>query len=329
MLSAWKVAAGLAAGNALVVKPATLTPISLMRIAELLDESGLPAGLLNLVPGPGSAIGDRLVRHPRIRKVSFTGSTEVGKNVMRGAAGHLARVSLELGGKSPSIVFADADIRLAADGAIPAMFANAGQMCTARSRILVADDVYEDFLELLVERVRRLRIGDPFEPATDIGPVISEQQMHAVLGFLERARRDGATVAVGGGRAQGPGLDSGFFVQPTVLVDVSDVMEVVCEEVFGPVVVVDRFATEEEAILRSNSSRYGLSATIWTRDLARAHRVAARLEAGTVTVNTTKVSYVYAPFGGYKESGLGRELGLEGLAEFLQYKNVIVSVPPA
>jgi len=327
VLSAWKLAAGLAAGNALVVKPASLTPITLLCMAQTLHDAGLPAGMLNVLPGPGVELGQQLAAHPLIRKISFTGSTDVGKQVMRAAAEHLVRVSLELGGKSPSIVFADADLDQAAVGSIPAMFANAGQMCTARSRMLVDARIYEEFLAKLTEQVSRLKVGDPFLPETHVGPVISQGQLESVLGFLQRAVAEGARVAVGGHRAVAGGLDTGFFVEPTLLTDVHDTMEVVREEIFGPVLVIDRFSTEAEAIRRANDTRYGLSATIWTRDLARAHRVAGALEVGTVTVNTTKVSHVYAPFGGYKASGIGRELGLEGLSEFLQYKNVIMAIP--
>lgn len=327
VLSSWKVAAGLAAGNALVVKPASLTPLSILRIAELLSAAGLPDGQMNVVAGPGASLGDHLIGHRAVAKLSFTGSTATGKHVMRKAADRLARVSLELGGKSPSIVFADAPLEQALAGSIPAMFTNAGQMCTARSRILVHEDIADEFAARLAERVSALRLGSPLDPDTDVGPVISRGQMDSICGFLERALDAGATIAAGGGVPRlAPELAGGFFVVPTVLSDVADDMEAVREEIFGPVLVVDRFTDERDAIARSNGSPYGLAATIWTRDLGRAHRVASALEAGTITVNTTKVSHVYAPFGGVKESGIGRELGVEGLDEYLQVKNVIVAV---
>jgi acyl-CoA reductase-like NAD-dependent aldehyde dehydrogenase len=326
VLASWKIAAGLAAGNALVVKPASNTPLSVLVIAELLTEAGLPPGQLNVVPGPGAELGDRLVEHPWVAKVSFTGSTETGIRVIERSAGHLAKVSLELGGKSPSLVFGDADLELALDGSVPAMFANAGQMCTARSRVLVEAERAEEFIEGFVNRVSHLRMGSPFEPEVSLGPLISRGQQERVLGFVERAAASGATVRCGGGQPVHPDLIKGFFVEPTVITDAGEEAEIMREEVFGPVVVIERFHSEAEAITRANESRYGLAATLWTSDLGRAHRVAAALQVGTVTVNTTKVSHVYAPFGGYKASGLGRELGLEGLDEFLQVKNVIVAV---
>lgn len=325
VLSSWKIAAGLAAGNALVVKPASATPLSVLIMADLLEEAGLPGGVLNVVPGPGGQLGDHLAAHPGVRKVSFTGSTATGIHVLQRAAPNLAKVSLELGGKSPSLVFADAEMDAAISGSVPAMFSNAGQMCTARSRILVQRSRYDEFLDRFVDRVGQLKMGSPFDEAVTLGPLISPAQVDTVLRFIERAKADGARIVCGGGRPSDPMLAAGNFVEPTVITGVKDDMEIVTEEVFGPVVVVEQFDDEDEVVRRVNASRYGLAATVWTRDLALAHRVAAVLQAGTVTINTTKVSHVYAPFGGYKQSGLGRELGLEGLDEFLQVKNVIVS----
>lgn len=321
-----KVAPALAAGNAVVVKPATATPATALIIGEILEEAGLPPGQLNIIPGSGGEVGDRLVGHPGIAKVSFTGATPTGKGVMRSVAERVAQVSLELGGKSPALVFADADVTAAAHGCVRSMFTNAGQTCTARSRILVEASIFDEFLAAFVNEVKALRVGDPMDVATEIGPLVSKEQRNSVLGYVERAVIAGAQLATGGGSLEGGEYASGFYVEPTVVVDVDDDMEIVCEEVFGPVVVVDRFDSETEAITRSNNSSFGLAATIWTQNLSRAHRVAAQLEAGTVTVNTAKVSHAYAPFGGYKESGMGRELGVEGLLEYLQVKNVVVAI---
>lgn len=322
-----KVAPALAAGNAVVVKPASATPVTALRIAQLLEEAGLPTGMINIVPGPGATVGDRLVGDRRIAKISFTGATETGRRIMSVAAQNVLRVSLELGGKSPSLVFADADLEQAARGSVTAMFTHAGQTCTARSRLLIEASVYDEFLDRFVGHVKALRVGDPFDERTEIGPVISQSQLDSILGYVERATAAGAYAAAGGGAMPPDTSNGGYFVEPTVLTDVRDNMEVVCEEIFGPVIVVDSFRREDEALRRANDTQFGLAATIWTRDLARAHRLVGGLEAGTVTVNTTRVSHVYAPFGGYKESGLGRELGVEGIDEYLQTKNVVMAVP--
>ena len=324
-----KVAPALAAGNAVVAKPSGMTPASALLVAQILQESGLPPGQLNVVPGSGGEIGNALIQHNDIAKISFTGSTAIGKEIARLAADRVAHVSLELGGKSPSIIFRDADLLTSVQGSISSMFVNTGQTCTARSRILVQEDLFDEFLSAYSNAVEALRIGDPFDDRTQIGPVASKGQLESVMGYVDRAVRDGATAAVGGRRLSLNGLAGGFYMEPTILTDVHDRMESVCEEIFGPVVVVDSFKTEGEAITRANETPYGLAASVWTSDLDTAHRVASRIQAGTVTVNTSRVSHVYAPFGGYKESGTGRELGLEGVEEYLQIKNIVIGIKPS
>jgi betaine-aldehyde dehydrogenase len=316
-IAAWKLAPALAAGNTVVLKPAELTPLSALRFAELAREAGLAEGVVNVVAGPGSTCGRRLVEHPDVAKIAFTGSTEVGRSIAAGAAAHIKRVTLELGGKSANIVFADADLEAAAAAAPLAVFGNAGQDCCARSRILVQDTVLERFLELLETQVKALRVGDPLDEATQMGPLISAAQREAVASFLD----DGAPIAFRGSAPEG----AGFWFAPTVLAPVDPGARVAREEVFGPIVAVMAFADEAEAVRLANDTIYGLSGSIWTRDGARALRVARAVETGVMSINSNNSVRVSTPFGGFKQSGYGRELGPHALDAYTELKTIFYS----
>jgi acyl-CoA reductase-like NAD-dependent aldehyde dehydrogenase len=313
-ITAWKVAPALAAGNTVVLKPAELTPLTALRLEQLALEAGIPQGVLNVVVGPGSVVGARLVEHPDVAKVAFTGSTEVGRGIAAGAAGTIKRVTLELGGKSANVVFADADLEAAAAAAPGAVFANAGQDCCARSRIMVERTVLDDFLALLAPAVERIRVGDPLDAATEMGPLISAGQRTSVSSYLD----DGERVAIRGSAPDGPG----YWFAPTVLGPVGNDARVAREEVFGPVACVIAFDSEEDAIRLANDTIYGLSGSIWTRDGARGLRVARAVESGNLSVNSNSSVRVATPFGGFKQSGVGRELGPHALEHYSEVKTV-------
>ncbi len=313
-IASWKLAPALAAGNTVVLKPAELTPLSALRFAELARDVGLPEGVLNVVVGPGRTAGQRLVEHPDVAKIAFTGSTEVGRSIAAGAAATIKRVTLELGGKSANIVFADADLEAAAAAAPGAVFGNAGQDCCARSRILVQAQALDRFMELLEVQVKQLRVGDPLREDTQMGPLISAAQRETVGSFLE----DGAPVAFRGSAPEGPG----FWFAPTVLAPAKPTDRAVREEIFGPIVAVVPFADEAEAIALANDTIYGLSGSIWTRDGARALRVARAVETGVVSINTNTSVRVTTPFGGFKQSGYGRELGPHALDAYSEVKTI-------
>jgi betaine-aldehyde dehydrogenase len=322
----WKTAPALAAGNTVVLKPASLSPLSVLRYAELGLEAGLPAGALNVVPGPGSAVGDALVEHPLVGKVGFTGSTEVGVQIARKAAGTIKRVTLELGGKSACIVFADADLEKAGRMAPFSVFENAGQDCCARSRLLVEASAKDELLESYVAATRAIVVGDPESAETQMGPLVSAGQRETVEGYISRGREEGATVLEGGSRPEG--LDAGFYLRPTILDGCTNEMVVAREEIFGPVVSVITFESEDEAVALANDTPYGLSGSLWTRDGARQLRVARALRTGVIGVNSNSSVFPQAPFGGYKASGVGKELGMEGLVHNTELKSVFVSTEP-
>jgi acyl-CoA reductase-like NAD-dependent aldehyde dehydrogenase len=325
LLASWKIAPALAAGNAVVLKPASLTPLTALRFAELTAEAGLPEGVFNVVPGPGGKVGMALVRHPGVDKIAFTGSTEVGKSIMREAAGTLKRVSLELGGKSPNIVFADADLEAAVRGALTGIFYNKGEVCAAGSRLLLEERVHDEFVAKLVERAKGLKVGDPLDKATRMGPVVSRQQLDTVLGYIEAGRKEGARLLVGGERAQ-VGNGKGYFLQPTIFTGVSGSMKIAREEIFGPVLSVIPFKSVEDGIAQGNETFYGLAAAVWTRDVAKALRAARAIRAGTVWVNAYNLYDAALPFGGFKESGFGRELGQAGMDLYTEVKSVWVDL---
>ena len=326
LMVAWKWGPALAAGCTIVMKPAEQTPLSCLRMAELAQEAGFPDGVINVVPGFGPTAGQAIVDNPQIDKVAFTGSTSVGKHIMKEASKSLKRVTLELGGKSPNIIFADADLKQAAAGAFVGLFLNQGQACCAGSRILVEEPVYDEMVETLTGMAEKRKVGDPFDEATEQGPQISKEQFDTIMSYVESGKSEGATLKTGGSRYG----DKGYFIEPTVFTDVEDEMKIAREEIFGPVMQVQKFPRGEkgleDVLRRGNATNYGLAAAVYTRDVAKAHKAAAALRAGTVWVNCYDVFDAAAPFGGYKESGLGRELGEAALSNYLEQKTVTMSL---
>ncbi|MEA2708379.1 MAG: hypothetical protein QOF78_980 [Phycisphaerales bacterium] len=318
-ISCWKVAPALAAGNTVVLKPAKPSPLSALRLAELAHAAGLPAGVLQVLPGAGSEIGEALVTHPLVRKISFTGSTSVGSRIMQLAANDIKRISLELGGKSPNIVFADADLAQAAAKSPMSVFANAGQDCCARSRVFVERKVYDEFVERFVTASRKIVVGDPADEKTQVGPLVSAQQRETVEAFLQNGQSQ--KIACGGDRP----CPRGYFLSPTVVLDCEPTDKIWREEVFGPVVCIRAFDDEAQMLREVNDSPYGLSGSLWTRDLGRALRVARKVESGVLSINSHSSVHVEAPFGGFKQSGIGRDLGMTALEGYTELKNVYIA----
>ena len=324
MMTTWKLAPALAAGCTVVLKPDSATPLSALRMAELASEVGFPPGTINIVPGPGPVVGAHLVRHPGVEKIAFTGSTATGSEIMRLASDGIKRLILELGGKSPNLVFADANLADAIPSSVWSIYYSAGQSCEARSRVLVEKPAYDDFVSRFSEAAATLKVGDPLDPETQVGSLISTEHRDRVHGYVEAGRDEGAEVVTGGEATEGKGA----FYPPTVLAQVDNSMKVAQEEIFGPVVTVIPFEDEKDAARIANDVRYGLMATVWTGDPARGHRLARRIKAGTVGINMPYTAFPGIPFGGYKQSGFGRELGLETLDAYLETKSVIVSTSP-
>ena len=325
VISTWKIAPALACGNTIVVKPASYTPLSVLRLAELLVEAGLPPEAISVLPGPGSAVGNALVTDPRVNKVGFTGSTEVGSKIMALAARNITRVSLELGGKSANVIFADADMDTAVERSVWAVFGNTGQDCCARSRVFVERSAYDDVVAAMAKRTDELRVGPPLEEETELGPMISAGQRETSLEYLEIGQKEGGRLVTGGDIPQVAGGEGGFYLRPAVLADVRNDTRVAQEEIFGPVACLIPFDTEEEAIRLANETEYGLSGSIWTRDLGRAIRVAKAIRTGVISVNSSHSVHTEAPFGGYKRSGIGREMGMHAVNLYTEVKNVYFS----
>lgn len=326
--AAWKIAPALATGNTIVIKPSEITPLTTIKVTELMDEVGFPTGVVNLVLGDGATVGNELAESKDVDLISFTGGVVTGKKIMQAASGNVKKIALELGGKNPNIVFADADFDTALDQAMNAVFFHAGQVCSAGARLIVEDSIHDRFVEALVERTRRIKLGNGFEEATQSGPLISAEHREKVEKYVEVGKQEGARLLIGGARPEDPKLQQGFFYLPTIFSECTSSMRIVQEEVFGPVLTVERFQDEEEAVRLANDSIYGLAGAVWTNDGFKAERVSSELRMGTVWINDFHPYFAQAPWGGYKQSGIGRELGKAGLEEYTETKHIFRNMKP-
>ncbi|WP_373896298.1 betaine-aldehyde dehydrogenase [Virgibacillus sp. CBA3643] len=326
--ASWKLAPALAAGNTLVMKPSEITPLTSIKVFELMEEAGVPGGVVSLVLGPGNSVGAELASNDDVDLISFTGGLETGKKIMQAASSNMKKLALELGGKNPNVVFADTDFETAVDQAMNAVFFHAGQVCSAGTRLIVEESIHDQFVDALVDRVKNIRLGNGFNESTQMGPLISESHLNKVIHYVEKGKQEGVSVAVGGGRPDDPELQDGFFYLPTVLTNCTTDMRVVQDEGFGPVITVEKFTTEEQAIWLANDSIYGLSGGVFTNDIAKAERCVAKMRMGTVWINDVNLYFPQAPWGGYKQSGIGRELGKTGLEEYQETKHIYRNLKP-
>ncbi|CRK82802.1 aldehyde dehydrogenase family protein [Neobacillus massiliamazoniensis] len=325
LMASWQIAPALAAGNTIILKPSEITPVTAVKLFEIIEKAGVPAGVANLVLGTGNIVGSEMVDSDWVDKVAFIGGTETGKKIMRHAAENAKKISLELGGKSPNIVFADNDLEIAVDNALFNIFFNSGQVCTAASRLLIEESIHDKFVDRLIERAKKIVIGQGNKDTSEMGPLVSEAHMQKVLRYIEIGKQEGATLACGGNRIIDNGFENGFFVEPTIFTDTRPDMRIVQEEIFGPVLVIQKFKDEEEAITLANDTVYGLAGAVFCKDIEKAMRVVRKIQAGITWVNCYHVATVQAPWGGYKQSGIGRGLGIFALDEFSERKQINVS----
>ncbi|WP_257350718.1 aldehyde dehydrogenase family protein [Pseudalkalibacillus decolorationis] len=326
LMSVWKIAPALAAGNTIVFKPAEITPVTATKLFEIMEEAGIPKGVVNMVMGEGSVVGQTISESNDVDVVSFTGSTEIGRRVMRAAAGNMKKISLELGGKSPNIIFDDADFETAIDYGLFGIFFGAGQVCSAGSRIIVQEDIYDKYVERLVERAKNIKVGPGNQEGVEMGAIVSEKQLNRILKYIKIGKQEGATLALGGNRLTKNGMDKGYFIEPTIFTNVTSDMRIVQEEIFGPVVVIQKFKEEEEAIKLANDTDFGLAGAVFSQDGAKALRVIKKVRAGITWVNTYHPTFNEAPWGGYKQSGIGRSLGTYGLEDFQEVKQININL---